>query len=114
MAVMMTSRKRLALLFCLALSCLTDPPSLAAQRPDEALLERYFREGEKALAEKRFAEAAQAYEKLSQLDPGTAEVHAKLGLIYYQQGQFSKAVSALRQASNWASKHRHPSCYVAL
>jgi tetratricopeptide (TPR) repeat protein len=95
----MTSRKLAPVLFCFAFSCLPHPPSLAAQQPDEVLLERYFRDGEKALTEKRFAEAAQAYEKLSQLDPGTAEVHAKLGLIYYQQGQFSKAVSALRRAS---------------
>jgi tetratricopeptide (TPR) repeat protein len=63
-----------------------------------AQAERYFEEGEKALAEKRYDEAAKAYEKLRQLDPGTAEVHARLGLIYFQQGRFTLAVPALRQA----------------
>lgn len=71
---------------------------LLAQRADPNQLQRYFEEGEKALAANRYAEAAAAYEKLRQLDPGTAEVHAKLGVIYFQQGKFSKAVPALRQA----------------
>ena len=35
-----------------------------------------------------------AYETLRQLSPGTAEVHARLGLIYFQQGKFSEADSA--------------------
>jgi tetratricopeptide (TPR) repeat protein len=71
---------------------------LLAQQSDNKLLRRYFQEGEKALAEKRYAEAEKAYERLRQLDPGTAEVHAKLGLIYFQQGKFAQAVPTLRQA----------------
>jgi tetratricopeptide (TPR) repeat protein len=71
---------------------------LLAQQSDPTLLQRYFQEGEKALAEKRYAEAERAYEKLRQLDPGTAEVHAKLGVIYFQQGKFTQAAPALRQA----------------
>ena len=39
-----------------------------------------------------------AYEKLRELSPGTAEVHAGLGLIYFQQRKFAEAVPALRQA----------------
>ena len=54
--------------------------------------------GDKALASGRYAEAAAAYEKLRQLDPAIAEVHAKLGLIYFQQGRFAQAVPVLRQA----------------
>jgi tetratricopeptide (TPR) repeat protein len=71
---------------------------LFAQTADQAALERYYGEGEKALAERRYAEAATAFEKLLQLDPRIAEVHARLGLVYFQQGQFVKAVPALRQA----------------
>lgn len=61
-------------------------------------MQRYFEEGERALAANRYAEAAEAYEKLSQLDPNTAEVHAKLGVIYFQAGEYRKAIPALRRA----------------
>ena len=70
----------------------------AAQTPDLNLLQRYSQEGERALAEHRYADAEKAYEKLRELSPGTAEVHAGLGLIYYQQRKFAEAVPALRQA----------------
>src|SRR5215467_3263298 len=71
---------------------------LLAQKSDAGTLHRYFQDGERALAEKRYAEAEKSYEKLRQLDPGIAEVHAKLGLIYFQDGKFTQAVPALRQA----------------
>jgi tetratricopeptide (TPR) repeat protein len=70
----------------------------AAQAPDPAVLQRYSQEGERALAEHRYDDAAKAYEKLRELSPGTAEVHAGLGLIYFQQRRFADAVPALRQA----------------
>ncbi len=70
----------------------------AAQAPDPDLLQRYSQEGERALAEHRYEDAAKAYEKLRELSPGTAEVHAGLGLIYFQQRKFAQAVPALRQA----------------
>lgn len=70
----------------------------AVQAPDPGLLQRYSQEGERALAEHRYADAEKAYEKLRELSPGTAEVHAGLGLIYYQQRKFALAVPALRQA----------------
>ena len=61
-------------------------------------LQRYFEEGERALAANRYADAENAYVKLRELDPGTAEIHAKLGVIYFQQGKFAQAVPTLRQA----------------
>src|SRR5262245_30543305 len=72
--------------------------SIHAQQPNAALLQRYSQEGEKALAAGRYDEAAQAYEKLRELAPNTAEIHGRLGLIYFQQGKFEQAVPALRQA----------------
>jgi tetratricopeptide (TPR) repeat protein len=72
--------------------------SLLAQQPDPALLQRYFQEGEKALAEGRYADAERAYAKLRELNPEVAEVHVKLGLIYFQQGKFAQAVPALSKA----------------
>jgi tetratricopeptide (TPR) repeat protein len=54
--------------------------------------------GERALAEGRYAEAEKEYEALRRLTPGTAEVHARLGLIYFQEGKFDTAIPALREA----------------
>jgi tetratricopeptide (TPR) repeat protein len=86
----MAVRRLLLLAFCAAIP-------LAAQ-PSEAELRRYYEDGEKALADGRYADAGRAYEKLRQLTPGTAEVYAKLGLIYFQEAKFEQAVPVLRQA----------------
>ena len=83
---------RLMILLCMSAS------SGLAQQANSALLQRYSQEGEKALAEQRYDEAAKAYEKMRELAPKTAEVYARLGLIYYQQGRFEKAALALQQA----------------
>jgi len=77
--------------------CLSAAPALA-QPPDPSLLDRYFQQGEQALAAGRYQEAAEAYEKLGALSPATAEVHAKLGLVYFQLRSYERAVAALRQA----------------
>ena len=68
------------------------------QQSDLDLLQRYFQQGQKALTEERYAEAAQSFEKLRELDPGIAEVHASLGFCYFQQGKFTEAVPAMREA----------------
>jgi tetratricopeptide (TPR) repeat protein len=65
---------------------------------DPALVQRQVQQGEKALAEGRYADAASAFEELRRLAPGMAEVHARLGLIYYQQRRFEIAVGSLRRA----------------
>jgi len=69
-----------------------------AQEPDPAILQQQAQEGERALAEGRYADAEKAYERLRRMSPGTAEVHARLGLIYFQQGKFTDAVPPLREA----------------
>lgn len=79
------------------LLCLSAAQSVAAP-PDPDLLQRYSQVGERALAEHRYEEAEKAYEKLRELSPSTAEVHAGLGLIYFQQRKYPQAVAALRQA----------------
>lgn len=55
-------------------------------------------EGERALAEGRYADAAQVYEAARRLSPGTAGIEARLGLIRFLQGQFAQAVTSLREA----------------
>ena len=68
----------------------------AAQSADT--IEKYSADGQQALAQGNYAEAEAAFEKLRELEPGVAEVHANLGVIYFQERKFEPAVSALRQA----------------
>ncbi len=67
-----------------------------AQSPDA--IEKYSTEGQQALAQGKYAEAEAAFEKLRELEPAVAEVHANLGVIYFQERKYEPAVSALRQA----------------
>jgi len=75
-------------------------PSVAgARQSDPAVLAQHAMEGERALAEGRYADAEKAYETLLKMSPATPEVHARLGLIYFQQGKFNVAIPALREAT---------------
>jgi len=71
---------------------------MLAQSSDEISIQRYSEEGRKALASGRYEDAEKAYERLRDLEPRTAEVHANLGLIYFQQRKFEQAVPTLREA----------------
>jgi tetratricopeptide (TPR) repeat protein len=81
-----------------ALFCVAVGQSDAQQQPDPRVLQQHASDGERALAEGRYADAQKAYETLRQLTPGTGEVHARLGLIYFQQGKFGDAIAPLREA----------------
>ena len=70
----------------------------ARQQGDPAVRQQYVTNGERALAEGKYAEAQLAYEQLRRLTPGSAEIHARLGLIYFQQGKFTEAIAPLREA----------------
>lgn len=70
--------------------------NLSAQSDEE--VQRYSAAGQHALAEGHFPEAEQDFEKLRTLQPGVAEVHANLGLIYFEERKFDQATAALRQA----------------
>jgi tetratricopeptide (TPR) repeat protein len=97
-------RRNFGMLLRPCLVLLLSSASVLAQAPDPGLLQRYSEAGQRALAEHRYVEAEQAYEKLRELAPETAEVHAGLGLIYYQQRKFALAVPALRQAMKLNAK----------
>ena len=78
---------------------LAAPPALAAvEQADGRQIQELHQQGERALAERRYADAEQAYERLRQMQPDVAEVHARLGLIDFQQGKFAEAVPSLRRA----------------
>jgi tetratricopeptide (TPR) repeat protein len=72
----------------------------AAQTPGAASseIQALYQRGERALAEQRYADAEQAYEQMRTLQPAVAEVHARLGLIYFQQGRYADAVPSLQRA----------------
>ena len=72
--------------------------SAGGQSSGNSATERYAEEGQSALAAGRLDDAEKAYEKLRELEPGVAEVHANLGMIYFQEGRYEQAVPALRQA----------------
>jgi tetratricopeptide (TPR) repeat protein len=72
--------------------------SALAQSSSPASVEKYYEEGRRALERGQFQEAEKVFEKLRELSPGVAEVHANLGLIYFNEKKFEVAVPALRQA----------------
>ena len=61
-------------------------------------VDQYSQQGQQALAQGNYTAAQGAFEKLRELEPNVAEVHANLGLIYFQEKKFDQAVLALRQA----------------
>ena len=73
-------------------------PTLLAQAPTADLIAQYSEAGQSALAQGRYLEAESAFEKLRELEPSVAEVHANLGAVYFQERKYDKAIPALRQA----------------
>ena len=81
-----------------AIICFCSIHLAQAQSTNENALQRYTEQAKVALGAGRFEEAEQAFEKIRELEPAVAEVHANLGAIYFQEKKFDKAVPALRQA----------------
>jgi tetratricopeptide (TPR) repeat protein len=72
---------------------------MGAQNPsqDEAF-RRLFNAGQAAKADGRFTEAVDDFERLEKMDASVAEVHATLGVLYFQQGNFAGAISEIHEA----------------
>jgi tetratricopeptide (TPR) repeat protein len=79
-----------ALLIALGQIAFAQSPSISAQQ--------YSEQGQRALIAGNYKAAELAYKKLRDLEPGTAEVHANLGLIYFREGLPEQAVASLRKA----------------
>ena len=60
--------------------------------------EEQFAAAQRALVAGDYAQAEPSFEKLVRMEPQLAEVHANLGLIYFQEKKFSQAVPELRRA----------------
>jgi tetratricopeptide (TPR) repeat protein len=78
----------------LVLSCAS---SLAQGSQDETL-QQYSQAGQQALAAGHYDEAESDFTKLLAIDPDIAEIHATLGLVYFQEKKFDQAVPELRRA----------------
>ena len=92
----------LTMMICLAWLAGRGPtevgPYCGAAAATAAQLQRVYQEGERALAEGRYDDAARAYEELRKADPTSGDLHARLGMIYFQQGKFAEAVPVLQRA----------------
>jgi tetratricopeptide (TPR) repeat protein len=92
---MMSKRSRLGwvLAFCCCL-----PLAAPAQTGSQDDLERYAAAGQQALAAGRYAAARADFEQLAKLEPGVAEVHATLAVIYFKQREYELAAREVRTA----------------
>ena len=79
----------------LALTLIASTFARAQNSNDAAALSQ---QGQSALEAGHYADAELAYEKLNQLQPGVAEIHATLGVIYFKEGKFDQAATELRRA----------------
>jgi tetratricopeptide (TPR) repeat protein len=77
---------------------LSSASSLAAQGSQDETLQQYSQAGQQALAAGRYDEAESDFKKLLQIDPNIAEMHATLGVVYFQEKKFDQAVPELRRA----------------
>ncbi len=95
---MLVTLRRSVVAACLAL--FASAPAAARPLPQggSGEVRTLYQEGERALSEGRYGDAEKVYMRLRQLQPGTAEIHARLGLVYFQQGRFSDALAPLQRA----------------
>ena len=80
----------------LAFGCLALPTLAQGAGQDES--ERFAAAGQRALAEGKYADARNNFEQLAKLQPGIAEVHATLAIIYFKQRDYESAVPQIRTA----------------
>jgi tetratricopeptide (TPR) repeat protein len=94
----MVLRIKAVILHGLVMLVLNSALSLAAQGSQDETLQQYSQAGQRALAAGHYDEAESDFKKLLEIDPGIAEIHATLGLVYFQEKKFDQAVAELRRA----------------
>jgi tetratricopeptide (TPR) repeat protein len=91
--VNLNSRKAALLIACLSL-----PLQAVGAQTNSGSFEEQYQAAQRALADGNYPRAQSGFEQLAHADPQIAEVHANLGLIYFQEKNFSSAVTELRRA----------------
>ena len=69
-----------------------------AQGSGEEALQHYSEEGQRALAAGQYDAAEKNFLAIEKLEPSIAEVHATLGLIYFQEKQFDQSIEEIHRA----------------
>jgi tetratricopeptide (TPR) repeat protein len=73
--------------------------SCASAQSTDSAVEQHFAAAQRAQKAGELDTAAQEYQEILRLQPGLAEVHANLGLIYYAQSRFDESEKELRRAA---------------
>ena len=94
----MIPRFRAVAFYSLAMLGLSSTVGMAMQASKEETLQQYSEAGQRALAAGHYEEAESDFKKLLQIAPDIAEMHATLGLVYFQEKKFDQAVTELKQA----------------
>jgi tetratricopeptide (TPR) repeat protein len=94
----MVLRIKAVVLLGLVMLVLSSVSSLAAQGSQDETLQQYSQAGQQALAAGHYDEAESDFKKLLEIDPNIAEIHATLGVVYFQEKKFDQAVPELRRA----------------
>lgn len=94
----MVLRINAVVLLGLVMLVLSSASSLAAQGSQDETLQQYSQAGQQALAAGHYDEAESDFKKLLEIDPNIAEIHATLGVVYFQEKKFDQAVPELRRA----------------
>jgi tetratricopeptide (TPR) repeat protein len=94
----MVLRIKAVVLHGLIVLFLSSGSSLAAQGSQDETLQQYSQAGQQALAAGHYDEAESDFKKLLAIDPDIAEIHATLGVVYFQEKKFDLAVTELRRA----------------
>jgi tetratricopeptide (TPR) repeat protein len=76
--------------------CVGAQTALAQGSEDQ--LQQLSEQGRAALEAGQYADAEQAYAQLGKLEPGIAEIHVTLGVIYFKEGKFDQSATELRRA----------------
>jgi tetratricopeptide (TPR) repeat protein len=94
----MIPRFRAVAFYGLAMLAFSSASGMAMQGSQEETLQQYSEAGQQALAAGHYEEAENDFKKLLQIAPDIAEMHATLGLVYFQEKKFDQAVPELKQA----------------
>jgi tetratricopeptide (TPR) repeat protein len=94
----MILRTKAAAVYGVVMLLLSSISTAVAQDTQEETLQKYSEAGQQALAAGHYDEAESYFKKLLQIDPNIAEIHATLGLVYFQEKKFDQAVPELRRA----------------
>jgi tetratricopeptide (TPR) repeat protein len=94
----MNLRTMTAVWYGLVVLLVSSAATMAAQQSTDETMQQYSKAGQQALAARHYDEAEADFKKLLQLDPDIAEIHATLGLVYFQEKKFEQAVPELRRA----------------